>query len=40
MRRFVLVMAVLLAFLVTGGSAMATPDEGERDWFGHPPLCC
>lgn len=37
MRR--LFLAVMLA-LTTGAYAVAAPTEGERDWFGPPPICC
>ncbi len=41
MKRFVMVVMLALAAVVMSGiPAAAGPEEGSRDWFGPPPVCC
>lgn len=37
MKRWIL---VLMLVLTTGTTVALGPEEGERDWFGPPPICC
>lgn len=37
MKRWILALMLILS---AGSGALAGPEEGERDWFGQPPICC
>lgn len=37
MKRLILVLVLMLT---AGTGAVAGPEEGSRDWFGSPPICC